>query len=344
MINYYKINDINCEENSELIKIAILDNKEESFKFLVKFHIIKKADLIIGVATLSSKKEFYIQKMESLSKDDMNILFQILTERISKYSNKPELKMAEEYSVSSNDSEDNHIIIKLESLENENFELTEENKLNSRRIEELTSNCLSLEFNYSDLEKRYNELLASHNEMLTNSSFKTQNSGDFEEAYKLSIELSEIRGKLAHKEQYVEELLNEKENLKQESKIKIMELSKQNFSLKENLIKYDILKEIMEKLMSKNEECQILKTKNIKLENLNHELEEKVNRLKMFIEADKIKVLKNVEDINFSLEKDKSKFNEIKKENEFNKEKIVLLELENKNLQKKIESLLENQV
>ena len=242
MINYYKINDINCEENSELIKIAILDNKEESFKFLVKFHIIKKADLIIGVATLSSKKEFYIQKMESLSKDDMNILFQILTERISKYSNKPELKMAEEYSVSSNDSEDNHIIIKLESLENENFELTEENKLNSRRIEELTSNCLSLEFNYSDLEKRYNELLASHNEMLTNSSFKTQNSGDFEEAYKLSIELSEIRGKLAHKEQYVEELLNEKENLKQESKIKIMELSKQNFSLKENLIKYDILK------------------------------------------------------------------------------------------------------
>ena len=131
MINYYKINDINCEENSELIKIAILDKKEESFKFLVKFHIIKKADLIIGVATLSSKKEFYIQKMESLSKDDMNILFQILTERISKYSNKPELKMAEEYSVSSNDSEDNHIIIKLESLENENFELTEENKLNA---------------------------------------------------------------------------------------------------------------------------------------------------------------------------------------------------------------------
>jgi hypothetical protein len=266
--------------------------------------------------------------MQSLAKVDRSTLFQILTERltnnVTQEINKEQTSICED--------EDNNILAKIETIENENFELIEKNKILSKKLEELTSHCYTLEQNYSELELKYNDLL-------TNQSSKNNNQNEIEVAYQLSLQLSELKGKLNHKEEYISNLIKEKKSIQDENKQKLLELYNENSSLKENLIKYDVLKEKTQKFILKNEECQMLKSKNKKLEILNQELEEKMKRLKVFIECDKNKILKNVEDLSYELDKERTKNNEMKKELDYFKERILKAESENRNLKKRTDNL-----
>jgi len=214
--------------------------------------------------------------------------------------------------------------------------LIEKNKILSKKLEELTSHCYTLELNNSELEVKYNDLL-------NNQSSKNNNQNDIEVSYQLSLQLSELKGKLNHKEEYITNLIKEKKSIQEENRQKILDLLNENSSLKENLVKYDILKEKTQKFILKNEECQMLKSKNNKLEILNQELEEKIKRLKVFIECDKNKILKNVEDLSYELEKERTKNNEMKKELDYFKERILKVESENRNFKKRLD-ISSNQV
>jgi predicted nucleic acid-binding Zn-ribbon protein len=175
-----------------------------------------------------------------------------------------------------------------------------------------------------------------YNEVLSDQSNIKPKSYDYEEYYKLTFQVSELKGKLSHKEEYIQNLLHEQSNIHDEYRKKQEQLNNENNSLKESLVKYEILKEKMDKFMSKNEEFQSLKSKYVKLENHNQELEEKMTRLRNFVEFDKGKFLKNVEDLTLNLEREKTKTSELSKEVVFYKERILKVDAENKKLIKQI--------
>merc|ERR1712032_1106522 len=117
-----------------------------------------------------------------------------------------------------------------------------------------------------------------------------------EESLQLSIQLSELKGKLDAKEKNLYKIKEEKEKISEESKQKIINLQSENENLREKGVKYEILKEKMDKIPI--EDVNLLKSKLINSERRILELEEINKKLKNY-DVDKAKILKKIEELNY---------------------------------------------
>lgn len=266
--------------------------------------------------------------MQEMDHEDSTELFTILTERISAYTE--DMKIEEfRKNEESEEDEQTALYLRIESLELENAKLHDEVSNLNMKVADLTKENYTFELTVKEVEGKYQELLNTL-EHRNSDMFKQS---DMENTVSLSIQLSELRGKLEAKEKNIQKLREEKEKLIDDYKMRLLELQKENEILREKSIKYDVLKEKMHSLDDVNN----LKAKLIQSERIIKDQEEKIKKLKNF-DQDKNILLKKIEELHFELSQEKEKINDYIKENNYYKDLIVQHEQEIKFFKKQIEN------
>jgi exonuclease SbcC len=288
----------------------------------------KLGELITGISAQCDKRGYFLNVMQNMDHEDSTELFTILTERISAYTE--DMKI-EEFRKNEDSEEDEQtaLYLRIESLELENAKLHDEVSNLNLKVADLTRENYTYELTVKEVEGKYQELLNTL-EHRNSDMFKQS---DLEDTVSLSIQLSELRGKLEAKEKNIQKLREEKEKLIDDYKMRLLELQKENEILREKSIKYDVLKEKMHSLDDVNN----LKAKLIQSERVIKDQEEKIKKLKNF-DQDKNILLKKIEELHFELSQEKEKINDYIKENNYYKDLIVQHEQEIKFLKKQIEN------
>jgi chromosome segregation ATPase len=288
----------------------------------------KLAELITGISAQCDKRGYFLNVMQNMDHEDSTELFTILTERISAYTE--DMKIEEfRKNEESEEDEQTALYLRIESLELENAKLHDEVSNLNTKVAELTKENYTFELTVKEVEGKYQELLNTLEHR--NSDMFKQN--DLEDTVNLSIQLSELRGKLEAKEKNIHKLREEKEKLIDDYKGRLLELQRENETLREKSIKYDVLKEKMHSLDDVNN----LKAKLIQSERIIKDQEDKIKKLKNF-DQDKNILLKKIEELHFELSQEKEKINDYIKENNYYKDLIVQHEQEIKFLKKQIEN------
>ncbi len=260
----------------------------------------------------------------NLDEDDQNIMFNILSSRIVvKY----ESPINNEDNHENLSEDKNTLVNKIELLENENQKLKISNDNWIEKYNKLLLTNSNLEHSYAELEQKYSELLISTSNADNKSvdSQKTEKNNQLEELVNLSIQLSEIKGKLEAKEQIIIKLKDEKEKTYMDLSKKILLLKQENDELKENNYKYEFLKEKYEKANKALDELNNYRNRNIHLEKLLKQSEEKIKILSNY-ENDKKKLLKKIEDLTFSLSEEKEKNSDLQIQKQQYYDLTVILE------------------
>jgi hypothetical protein len=312
---YHSVIGIEFEEDFFSAKDASVENYR------------KLSELLTGISAQCDKRGFFLQVMQNMETEDSTELFTILTERISAYTE--DMKI-EEFRKNDESEEDEQtaLYLRIESLELENVKLHDEvGSLNSK-VADLTKENYTFELTVKEVEGKYQELLNSFEHR--NSDLFNKN--DLEDTVNLSIQLSELRGKLEAREKNIQKLREEKEKILDEYKGKLLDMQKENETLREKSIKYDVLKEKMYSLDDVNN----LKAKLIQSERIIKDQEDKIRKLKNF-DQDKSILLKKIEELHFELSQEKEKINDFVKENNYYKDIIVQHEHEMKFLKKQLE-------
>ena len=230
------------------------------------------------------------------------------------------------------------LLLKIDMLEAENKTYKEKNQSQSNKINELITTNNRLEQNYYEMEQKYNDLMisTSMHEKTSVDSQKNFGTTQLEDFVNLSIQFSELKGKLEAKEQTLLRIKEEKEILYLDLSKKNLVLKQENDELKENNLKYELLKENFEKTKKALEDLHIVSNKNNYLEKLIKQSEERLNKYKNY-ENDKNKLLKRIEELNFELSEQKEKYNEllIKKDHYLEYSQNLEHEIKIKNLQSK---------
>lgn len=291
----------------------------------------KLFELITGIAAQCDKRGEFLHVMQNMDTEDSTELFTILTERISAYTDTENIKHDFKPNDNSDADENTALYLRIESLELENGKLHEEVKNTHDKISELTKSNFTFELQIRETEGKYQELVSTLENMN-----EVNNKKDFEDTVALSIQLSEMKGKLEAKEKNLQKVREEKEKLVDDYKMKLLCLQKESEGLREKSVKYDILKEKMEKFSI--EEINSLKNKIFNSERVIKDQEEKIKKLKNY-DVDKSKLLKKIEELNFELSQDKEKNTELMKENNYYKDTIIQSENDVKFLKKQIENL-----
>jgi hypothetical protein len=268
------------------------------------------------MAAQCEKRGEFLQIMQNMNSEDSNELFNILTERISSYTeNKNDTKNEDSY------EEDEYaaLYLKIEKLESENLKLLKKIDDNNLKINELHKTNYEYELNNKELEAKYHELINTFESKNNHMSHKE----NIEESLQLSIQLSELKGKLDAKEKNLIKIKEEKEKIYEESKTKIHNLQNENEILREKGIKYEILKEKIDKIPM--EDVNLLKSKLVNCERRILELEGVNKKLKNY-DVDKKNILKKIEELNFELIQEKEKNSDLLKENNYYKDSICQTE------------------
>ncbi len=322
--NFYKeIIFVEYEDDYFDAKQAIESRCEYQFKHLT--------ELLTGLAAQCEKRGEFLQVMQIMDAEDSNELLNILKERITDYTenNKEENKNEDSY-----DDEDNAALyFKIENLENENFKLRNQIDDLNQKVTGLKKSNYNFELNNKEFEAKYLNLidtLDQRNNQISN------NRDNIEENVQMSIQLSELRGRLEAKETNLAKLREEKEKIIDEYKTKLLNLQSENEILSEKGVKYEILKEKIDKIPM--EDVGLLKTKLINSERRVSELEEANKKLKNY-DVDKEKILKKIQELNYELIQEKEKNNVFSKENNYYKELVYQNENDTKFLKKEIDRL-----
>ncbi len=290
------------------------------------------AELITGLSAQCDKRGYFLNIMQNMDPDDSTELFTILTERISAYADDTKIsEFRRKGSVDISDEDEQTqttLFLRIESLEIENAKLSDEIKRLSNVNADLTKENYTRELNIKEMEIKHHELLSSLEHR--GSDIRS----DFEEQVNVSIQLSELKGKLESKEINIQRLKDEKEKLVDDYKSKLLNLTKENELLREKSIKYDVLKEKMHSF----DDISMLKTKIMNNERIIKEQDEKIKKLKNY-DVDKSILLKKIEKLNFDLSQEKEKLADVLKENSHYKDLIIQNESETKFLRKQVESL-----
>lgn len=325
---YKEIINVEFEDDFFDAKQAIESGSENQFNNL--------AELVTGLAAQCERRGDFLHLMQNMDEEDSNELLTILKERITDYTEKN--KTSEGNNNKNEDSyeeEDNAALyFKIENLENENLKLHDQIEDLNRKITELNKANYNYELNTKELEAKYQELIHTFDSQRNNQ--YTNNRENIEENLQMSIQLSELRGKLEAKEKNLAKTREEKEKLVDEYKIKVMNLQAENETLREKGVKYEILKEKMDKFPM--EDVGLLKTKLVNSERRVTELEEINKKLKNY-DVDKAKILKKIEELNYELIQEKEKNSDLFKENNYYKELVLQNENEIKFLKKQLDSI-----
>ena len=257
---------------------------------------------------------------------DSHTLFEILNERIKNKTSENEYNRLK----SEMDEEKELLLIKIDNLTSNNNLIREENKGLSLKNEELTKLSFTQELTIKELESKYNELMAS---MEKHYNHYNENMRE-DESVLISMQLSEVRGKLEAKEKSFQKFREEFDRIVHENNNRIQALQQDNELLKDKSLKYDILREKYER--SKNEDNSSLKHTCMKYEKTIKDLEDKLKFFKNFSD-EKNKLLTKIEELHIIIEENTEAMSKLIKENNFYKGKLVTLESDNHKLKRELD-------
>lgn len=326
------------ENYYEYIIKATLPENFFSFKDTSNENCSKLGELIAGISAQCNKREFFLNIMNGLSERVSNELMQILLELIpvddEKESNNSNINKDDDSNKEDNEAlanENAMLWIRAENAEKECDKLNEEISNLTNKVAELTKSNYTYELSLKEAEAKYQELILVMEKRDTDQHDITN---DYVESINYSIQLSELKGKLEAKEKSFCQYRDEKEQLIEELKAKIFNLTKENGTLKESCVKYEVLKQQMKKFSM--EDMYLVKQKLIQSEKSCKEKDEEIKKLKSY--DDKNLLLKKIEDLNVELGLVNEKNIEIKKENESYRKQILRIENEKNELVNKMNS------
>ena len=300
-------------------------------------NLIKLGQLLIAISAQCEKREYYLTIMTNLSENISNELMQILIELIPVEENEEKPK-SETNNVEDEDKENENTMLwfRVENAEKECLKLTEEIQEMQNKITDLTRQNYTYELNLKESEAKYNELIATVEKRESENMQNNQNEYEFN--INLSIQLSELKGKLEAKEKSFNELKNRTEQKIEDLNNLIITLRKENGILKENSVKYEVLKKQMKKISM--EDMYAIKQRLLQCERSNKEKDDEIKRLKNL--DDRTILLKKIEELNSNIVLLEEKNNQIKNENNSYRMKIIKNEGEINQLKEQIRNLSED--
>ena len=208
--------------------------------------------------------------------------------------------------------------IRAENAEKENERMSQEMNELHDKITDLTKANYTLEINLKETESKYQELVSSLKKEEGENVKKRGNDVN------LSIKVSELKGKLEAKTKSFYEYQEEKEKLIDELNTKINIMRKENLSLKEIKVKYDVLQNELKKFSL--EDMSAIKQRLLQCERIIKEKDDEINRLRS---SDNQNILlKNIEDLNKEKALLEEQLTEIQDENETIKQQLLIKDCE----------------
>ena len=308
-----------------------LDPNYFNYKETSDENFLKLGELILGICAKSQKAE-YFEVLNTLSENESNEIFKLLGDLIpledekdnNKSKNEPSVEEVKENEGIAEEDEDDKaneiamLWIRAENAEKENERMNQEMNELHDKITELTKSNYTLELNLKETESKYKELISSLKKE------ETLNERQHGNDMNLSIKISELKGKLEAKTKSFYEYQEEKEKLIDEMNIKINTLRKENLSLKEIKVKYDVLQNELKKLSIEN--MSTIKQRLSQCERALKEKDEEITRLKS--NNDQEILLKKIEELNKQNSLLEEENNNLTEENDNIKQQLALKDCE----------------
>ena len=308
-----------------------LDPNYFNYKETSDENFLKLGELILGICAKSQKAE-YFEVLNTLSENESNEIFKLLGDLIpledekdnNKSKNEPSVEEVKENEGIAEEDEDDKaneiamLWIRAENAEKENERMNQEMNELHDKITELTKSNYTLELNLKETESKYKELISSLKKE------ETLNERQHGNDMNLSIKISELKGKLEAKTKSFYEYQEEKEKLIDEVNIKINTLRKENLSLKEIKVKYDVLQNELKKLSIEN--MSTIKQRLSQCERALKEKDEEITRLKSNNNQEIL--LKKIEELNKQNSLLEEENNNLTEENDNIKQQLALKDCE----------------
>ena len=295
-------------------------------------NFIKLSELILGVCAQSKHREDYFDVLNDLSENESNEIFQILSNLIpldeEKNNSSKSIehknedlseKVAElEKELEEKANENAMLWIRAENAEKENERMSEEiNELHDK-ITDLTKENYTMELNLKETESKYQELVSG---LKKEEGENMKNKGS---DVNLSIKISELKGKLEAKTKSFYEYQEEKEKVIDELNNKINIMRKENLSLKETKVKYDVLQNELNKFSI--QDMSTIKERLLQCERTIKDKDEQINRLRNSDNQNTL--LKSIEDLNKEKALLEEQLTELQDENDTIKQQILIKDCE----------------
>ena len=299
------------------------DNSPES--------LLKLSELIVGVCAQTKNREDYFEILNDLPENESNEIIQILSNLIpveedkEKSKSMDSLKEKEEREKREREEEEEDkanenamLWIRAENAEKENERLNEELNELTTKIEDLTKSNYTLELNLKETESKYQELVASLKKEEGENLKKMGNDVN------LSIQVSELKGKLEAKTKSFNEYQEEKEKQIEDLNSKINMMKKESLSLKEIKVKYDVLQNELKKFSL--EDMNNIKHRLEECEKIIKEKDDQINQLKS---SDSHKILsEKIDELTKKNSDLENQVNVLQEENDTVKQQLLIKECE----------------
>ena len=299
------------------------DNSPES--------LLKLSELIVGVCAQTKNREDYFEILNDLTENESNEIIQILSNLIpveedkEKSKSMDSLKEKEEREKREREEEEEDkanenamLWIRAENAEKENERLNEELNELTTKIEDLTKSNYTLELNLKETESKYQELVASLKKEEGENLKKMGNDVN------LSIQVSELKGKLEAKTKSFNEYQEEKEKQIEDLNSKINMMKKESLSLKEIKVKYDVLQNELKKFSL--EDMNNIKHRLEECEKIIKEKDDQINQLKS---SDSHKILsEKIDELTKKNSDLENQVNVLQEENDTVKQQLLIKECE----------------
>ena len=299
------------------------DNSPES--------LLKLSELIVGVCAQTKNREDYFEILNDLTENESNEIIQILSnlipieeekeksKSIDSLKEKEEREKREREEEEEDKANENAMLwIRAENAEKENERLNEELNELTTKIEDLTKSNYILELNLKETESKYQELVASLKKEEGENLKKMGNDVN------LSIQVSELKGKLEAKTKSFNEYQEEKEKQIEDLNSKINMMRKENLSLKEIKVKHDVLQNELKKFSL--EDMNNTKQRLIECEKTIKEKDDQINQLKS---SDSLKILsEKIDELTKKNSDLENQVNELQEENDSVRQQLLIKECE----------------
>ena len=309
-----------------------LDQDYFDYKDDTPENFLKLAELILGICAQSKKREEYFEILNELNENESNEIIQILSNLIPLDEDKDNNKSKSKDSIEKEREKDREreeeeedkanenamLWIRAENAEKENERLSLElNELHDK-ITDLTKTNYTLELNLKETESKYQELISSLKKEEGENMKKRGNDVN------LSIKVSELKGKLEAKTKSFYEYQEEKEKLIDELNTKINLMRKENLSLKEIKVKYDVLQNELKKFSL--EDMSTIKQRLLQCERIIKEKDDEINQLRSTDNQNIL--LKNIEDLSKEKAILEEQLTELQDENDGMKQQLLIKDCE----------------
>ena len=294
-------------------------------------NLLKLSELIVGVCAQAKNREDYFEILNDLPENESNEIIQILSNLIpveedkEKSKSMDSLKEKEEREKREREEEEEDkanenamLWIRAENAEKENERLNEELNELTTKIEDLTKSNYTLELSLKETESKYQELVASLKKEEGENLKKMGNDVN------LSIQISELKGKLEAKTKSFNEYQEEKEKQIEDLNSKINMMKKESLNLKEIKVKYDVLQNELKKFSL--EDMNNTKQRLEECEKIIKEKDDQINQLKS---SDSHKILsEKIDELTKKNSDLESQVNELQEENDSVKQQLLIKECE----------------